>query len=106
VSSRSERIGANEALFREVNERIGRIQEQFGQTQSFEIVCECGQPDCEDRFQISHEAYRRLRSKPIYFAIAPGHEVPTIERVIERNENYLVVEKTDEDAVEAAEETA
>ena len=106
MSDRTERIGANEALFREVNERISRVEEQFGQTQSFEIVCECGRADCEERFQITHAAYRRLRSDPLYFAIVPGHEVPTVEKVVERNETYLVVEKTDDGAAEVAEKTA
>jgi len=106
MSDRTERIGANEALFREVNERISRIEEQFGQTQSFEIVCECGRADCDERFPITHAAYRKLRSEPVYFAIVPGHEVPTVEKVIERHDAYLVVEKTDDEAVEAVEETA
>src|SRR2546428_436054 len=76
VSDRTERIGANEALFREVNERISRVEEQFGQTQSFEIVCECGRTDCDERFQITHAAYSRLRSNPLHFAVVPGHEMP------------------------------
>ena len=40
MSSRTERIGDNEALFREINERISRIQEEFGQKRSFEIVAQ------------------------------------------------------------------
>jgi len=106
VSDQTERIGANEALFREVNERISRVEEQFGQTQAFEIVCECGRPDCDERFQITHAAYRRLRSDPLHFAVVPGHELPEVEKLVERHETYLVVEKTEDEAAEVAEETA
>ncbi len=106
MSDRAARLGANEALFREVNERISRVQEEFGQTQSFEIVCECTQPDCGERFAITHEAYRKLRSNPLHFAVKPGHDDPDVEKVVERTEEYLVVEKTEEDAQEIAEETA
>ena len=106
MSSRTERIGDNEALFREINERISRIQEEFGQAQSFEIVCECGRRDCAERFSITHDAYRQLRVDPVQFAIVPGHEVPDVEEIVERNEGYLVVRKTEGDAAEAAVETA
>ncbi len=106
MSARTERIGANEALFREINERINRIQEEFGQARSFEIVCECGRPDCAERLSITHDAYRSLRSDPVQFAVVPGHEVPDVEHVVERNEGYNVVRKTEGDAAEAAKETA
>ncbi len=106
MSERDRRIGSNEALFRDVNERISRIQENFGHAQSFEIVCECGRPDCEDRVQITHQAYREVRSNPLHFVVVPGHEKPDIERIVERGETYVVIEKTDEEAAEIAEETA
>jgi len=106
MSERERRIGSNEALFREVNERISRIQDDFGQAQSFEIVCECGRSDCEERLQISHQAYRQVRSNPLHFVVVPGHENPDMERVIERDKTYVVIEKTDEEAAEVAEETA
>ena len=106
MSAREERIGNNEALFREINERISRIQEDFGQTRSFEIVCECGRPDCAERFSITHDAYRQLRADPVQFAVVPGHEEPDVEEIVERNEGYLVVRKTEGEAAEAAVETA
>ncbi len=106
MSDRTTRLGVNEALFRDVNERISRVQEQFGQTQSFEIVCECVRLDCSERFAITHEAYRKLRSNPLHFAVEPGHHDPDVEKVVERTEGYLVVEKTEEDAQEIAEQTA
>jgi len=93
MSEREARVGNNERLFREVNERISRIQEDFGQTQTFEIVCECGVQGCLERIALTHEAYRRLRANPRTFAIVPGHEVEDLEDIIERHEGYYVVEK-------------
>ena len=38
-------------------------------------------------------AYEQLRQSPIRFAVAPGHERPEIEDVVERHDAYYVVEK-------------
>jgi hypothetical protein len=106
VSDRSERIGMNEALFREVNERIDQLQAQAGGANAFTIVCECGALDCAERFLINGDEYRVLRQDVHRFAVVPGHERPEVERVVERRAAYTVVEKTDPDAAKAAEETA
>ena len=106
MSDRTERIGVNEALFREVNERIGRLQVDLEEPSTFEIVCECGMASCTERFQITSDEYRSLREDVHWFAVVPGHERPDLERIIERHAAYLVIEKTDPDAAEIAEETA
>jgi hypothetical protein len=93
MSEREVRVGSNERLFREVNERISRIQEDFGQTQAFEIVCECGAKDCLERITLTHGAYKALRANPRTFAIVPGHEAEDIEDIVERTDEYYVVEK-------------
>jgi hypothetical protein len=106
VSDRGARVGVNESLFREVNERIEDLHEQLGDAQSFEIVCECGDGECMERFAITNGAYAELRSNDRRFAVVPGHELPELERTIERNDRYVVVEKTDPEAAEAAENMA
>jgi hypothetical protein len=93
MSEREFRVGNNERLFREVNERINRIQEDFGQAHAFEIVCECGAQGCLERITLTHDAYTKLRANPRTFAIVPGHESEDVETVVERHEAYHVVEK-------------
>ena len=106
MSDRSERVGVNEALFREVNDRIDDLQENLGQARSFEIVCECGDASCVERFTITAPEYHALRRDVHRFAVLPGHVKPEIERAVERHPMYVVVEKTDPDAAQAAEEMA
>ena len=106
MNDRGERVGVNEALFREVNERIEDLQEQLGQAKTFDIVCECGDGECMERFAITNGAYTALRSNARRFAVVPGHEMPELERTVERHQGYFVVEKTDPEAAEAAEEFA
>jgi hypothetical protein len=93
MSEREARIGNNERLFREVNERINQIQDAFGQTQAFEIVCECGAQGCLERITLTHDAYRTVRANPRTFAIVPGHQAEDVEDVVGRHEAYYVVEK-------------
>jgi hypothetical protein len=106
LSSQSERVGVNEALFREVNERIDRLHDELGGAASFEIVCECGDGACIERFTITAGAYEELRSDVHRFAVVPGHERPDIERTVEERAEYVVVEKTDPQAAAAAERLA
>src|SRR4051794_35218335 len=65
------RIGQNEALFREVNERIGGLQGSLGIAGALDIVCECGTADCTERFSISRDDYVALRDNPRRFVVVP-----------------------------------
>jgi len=106
LSEQSERVGVNEALFREVNEQIDQLHDEMGGAASFEIVCECGDASCIDRFNITNTDYEELRRDVHRFAVVPGHQRPDVERVVDTRPAYLVVVKTDPDAARAAEEMA
>lgn len=42
------------------------------------------------------DEYVRVRSQRDRFALVPGHENSAIERVVERDDRYVVVDKLDE----------
>jgi hypothetical protein len=108
VGAREERLGANEALFREVNERVAEVAEQFlpGETPTaVNFSCECGDGACTEQIAMTVTEYEAVRAKATQFAVVPGHEVPDIERVVLRHAGYFVVEKQDPDAEEVARET-
>jgi hypothetical protein len=42
------------------------------------------------------DEYERVRSQRDRFALVPGHENSAIERVVERDDRYVVVDKLDE----------
>ena len=47
MDDRERRLGLNEAMFREVNERVEEVNQAFGAiTGEFDIFCECGLPRC------------------------------------------------------------
>lgn len=86
---------ANEAIFRDVNERVVEIDRAHG-VPAGEIatfVCECSDSTCLARVALSVSAYEEVRANPTRFVLVPGHETPEIEHVVERHEGYVVVEK-------------
>lgn len=88
-----QRKAKNEALFREVNDRIEEAATAFHVPDEAEFVCECGQGDCTRMMSLTLREYERVRSHGKRFAILPGHEMPEIERVVEQTDRYAVVEK-------------
>jgi hypothetical protein len=109
VSARDERLTGNEALFREVNERVAEVATQFIEvethTERVDFTCECGRDDCTEPIAMTIAEYEAIRAESTHFAVAPQHEQPEIEIVIERHPNYFVVEKREQDAQEVARET-
>jgi hypothetical protein len=94
VSSRDERIGLNEAVFREVNERIQDLAEGFElKDEPLDLVCECGDAECVRRISMTRADYEELRSDPRQFAVHHGHEFPDVEEVVERRKGYDIVAK-------------
>lgn len=88
----TERLVRNQALFREVNERISEVRSA---TVSFvEFVCECGDPSCAKSVFVSAGEYEAVCANPKRFFVARGHEVPEVERVVFDNDRFSVVEKT------------
>ena len=87
ASARAERIAENEDGFRHLNEELG-VMGVF--------VCECGEASCREHVQMPRERYREIRSNTRRFFVRPGHEMPDVETVVEREEAWYVVEKPDD----------
>jgi len=105
VSLWEQRAARNEALFREVNENIARLEEGFGDTMTEPaFVCECANDACAEQFAVDLDTYQRVREDPRRFFVLPSHQHPELERVVDTHRDYLVVEKTGE-AGEVAEQT-
>ena len=106
MSSREERIGLNEAVFREVNERIEALADTFQlKGEPLDIVCECGEASCVQRLSMTRAEYEELRSDPQQFAVHPGHEIPDVESVVARKKGYDIVAKDIGVPEQIAEET-
>jgi hypothetical protein len=95
----AQRRATNEALFRDVNERIAETAERFDASGT-EFVCECSDPNCTHRVEASLAEYEQVRDESTTFLVAPGHEQGDIERVIADRGRFRIVEKV-QDVVRA-----
>ena len=92
--TRERRKGANEAWFREVNERLeDRAVDKGPASDSFEIVCECAREECTQRIAISFADYEAVRGSATRFVVLNGHIDQSCERVVSSTPAYDVVEK-------------
>jgi hypothetical protein len=88
-----ERAARNEALFREVNEQVRSISGDFEpEARSVDFVCECSDDACIEQLRVPVSAYERVRAEPRRFILKPGHETE-IERVVAREDGFIIVEK-------------
>jgi hypothetical protein len=99
MDARAERAGKNEAVFREVNERISDVTRE----NAAEYLCECATATCTETIPMTVAEYESVRSVPTHFAVLPGHELPDLEEVVARKDRFLVVGKKAGAAAVAAE---
>ena len=97
LPDRLERKARNEALLREVNERIAELGEAtriWEPDATIDFLCECGTDGgCGERIRIPLAAYQRVRAQNDWFVLRPGHETPEIERPVDRTADYVIVDK-------------
>jgi hypothetical protein len=88
------RAARNEAVLRDLNERLEAHNEWMREPLS-EWVCECANDECTTPIELSIEEYESVRSDPTHFVVAPAkqHVDREIERIVERQPRYWVVEK-------------
>jgi hypothetical protein len=97
ADARAERIAENEARFRDINERLRHdLQPVSDEAEPLRFVCECGNASCREGVALALPDYRAVRLHPRRFAVVPGHEIADLERIVERHEDYLVIEKPPE----------
>ena len=101
------RKAANEAVFREVNERIESLQRRFAlaDDEPLRLVCECDRIDCSERVEIAVDLYERTRSDSALFFVRPGHEDSSVESVVDSGGGYLIVRKHPGEPQQVAAET-
>jgi hypothetical protein len=98
-----QRLGTNQAVFREINEGIERGQWPGEEDSPVSFRCECARLGCNDLIELSVRTYERVRENPRWFIVVPGHQHPELEVVVDAQPGYLVVEKIDQAGVSAEE---
>jgi hypothetical protein len=102
------REAANQALFREVNERIEAVNDSLSVgtdlDADIEFFCECGAAGCASTIRLTRDEYEAVRAHARRFIVLPGHGRPDVERVVETHDRYVIVETFGE-AAQVAEDS-
>jgi hypothetical protein len=95
MSGSRERIAANQAVFRAINERMSAWPErrQAGANAKLTFYCECGEHRCFEHVQMTVSEYEAVRSHSARFVVARDHVFLDAENVVEEDDGYMVVEK-------------
>jgi hypothetical protein len=91
MAANPERLARNQVLFREVNERLREVL--AGADGPTEFLCECSNEDCIETVALGLDEYEKIRANPRRFVVAPGHELLQVERIVETNDRFKLVEK-------------
>ena len=91
------RAEKNEQAHQEYNQRRAKLEEEASvpQGEPVPFVCECDDPNCANAVVLRLDEYEQAVKPPDQFVVRPGHEDPTVERVIERHDGYVIVSKPD-----------
>jgi len=96
--ARKDRIARNEGTFRTTNEALNAglqdLSREPGELSGF--VCVFGNLACTVLVHLDLEEYDAVRSDPRRFVLAPGHEIAEAEEVLEHDERFWVVRKSED----------
>ena len=84
----------NEQMLRGANAKIERDADESGESDAHltRLLCECAEA-CGGTVSMSFDEWEAVHRHENRFTVAPGHEAPAVERVLDSFERYLVVEK-------------
>ena len=100
-----ERLALNESIERDLNAATAKWRNSTGEGERGSFWCECSQPICGAHLKIFKHEWDAVRADPHRFFVAPGHVDHCIDELVERGEQFWVVEKTDSIARNITERT-
>ena len=80
------------ALSEDAHSSVGENRFELGDSNTVEILCECGHSNCCGRIAVTLPEYEQVRRHPARFFIRAGHEVSGKQRLVGEGTDYVVVE--------------
>lgn len=89
---RDVRQASNQAVFRDVNNRIAELAAAFGgQPAHYSFMCECARLGCTAQIELPLSDYAAVRDLPSAYLVVAGHEDRRREEVIADHGTYVIV---------------
>jgi hypothetical protein len=94
VERSAERAAANEATFREANERLERSAAEYvGADEAAPYLCECEEERCTHIILLTRQQYEAVRANARRFVVAPGHHGGD-DRAVQEEAGFTIIDKT------------
>lgn len=91
---RQARAARNQTLFRALNEKLHDVNDALSAiTETFVIACECADVGCVKMIDIAPGEYDAVRADSRRFVVLPDHVYLDVEKVVDRRDGYVIVEK-------------
>lgn len=92
ASADPERVVHQQARLRQVNQAIMRGRDREDDQHLIGFVCECGRAGCARIIELTPADYEAVRVHPGRYAVADGHQVAGLQRLVAVRSTYAVVE--------------
>jgi len=95
----NERLIRNEQILRDKNTNAEKALKQYFhndkdvQNAPMEFICECSTLNCKKHVNISISTYEKIHARRDRFVISKGHETPQVEKVVQHEPDFDIVEK-------------
>lgn len=102
----ADKLVENEAMFRQQNETVQEgikelneianaqnEEEAIPDTTVLKFYCECSDENCTLRVSLSVKQYEQIHADRRQFIVAPGHEIVSIEEVVDQLADHTIVKK-------------
>jgi hypothetical protein len=89
-NARWRKAARSQSLLRKLNERINSSRQP---STFIEFLCECADSSCGVVIAMTEDEYRSVRADQTHFLVAPGHVFPDVERIVEQDRRFVVVER-------------
>ena len=97
MAARKERHADNQRRFNAANERLGElVQGRVTEEERIPFLCECADDRCLGRVELSLGQFEQLHESENVYVIVPGHPRVNGEVILQRQERFEQVEKTNE----------
>jgi hypothetical protein len=81
------------SFFRRANEIVRERASAFESEGVVPFICECRDASCLDRVEMSLDEFAGVAERAGRAALAPGHEDPEHDRVVEQTSRFTVIER-------------
>jgi hypothetical protein len=82
-----------ERTFRDANREIVDVATELSAGGRVPFLCECSDPSCHAIIRMPWTEFEALHRHGNLFVVAPGHELPEVERLVATTAYCNVVEK-------------